>query len=201
MNSHPANPLDGPPNPANHVPPPYGNPTVQVIDPPDESPQDSEEAIPIISEEFAARSLILSYNVRSSFAVGLGTNYPIRSYGHRGITNYCRMTRLEWNTYRLDSTRQEGQDIRNLITSIYRSILHHQEDLIIHGRSSVYALPRSKKMWVGPISVLLAPFQVQLYIEKDRTNSASIWGDFSSSHRPHPDDEDYYVDLALNVAM
>ena len=52
-------------------------------------------------------------------------------------------------------------------------------------------------MWIGPISVLLAPFQVQLYLEKDRAYSASIWGDFSNIQRPHPDDKDYSVDLAL----
>ncbi len=72
---------------------------------------------------------------------------------------------------------------------------------MIHGTSSVYALPRSQKMWIGPISVLLAPFEVQLYLEKDRIGRASIWGDFSDSQRPHPDEEDYYVDLALNAEM
>lgn len=202
MNTHPAHPLDGPPQPSQpHIIPPYGNPIVQVIDPPDESPEESADAIPIISEEFATRRLIHSYNVRAHFLVGLGTQYPIRPLTYRGITDYTTMTRAKWNKHRLNFDSEEGQEIRDLLVSIYRSVLHHQENLIIYGMSSVYALARAAKMWIGPISALLAPFQTQLYLEMDRFSRASIWGDFSNSQRPHPDEEDYSVELALNVVM
>jgi hypothetical protein len=152
--------------------------------------------MPIIREEFAARALIQSFSVRASYAAGLGTHYHIRPLSHRGISSYTNMSRTKWNTYRLDFNSEEGGE-----TSIYNSVLHHQEQLIIHGRSSIYALPRSRKMWVTPIAVLLAPFQVQLYIEANRPQSASIWGDFRVSHHPHQDDAEYSVDLALNTAM
>ena len=107
MNSHPTNPIDGPTNPANPAIPPYGNPNVQVTDPPDESPEESANAIPIISEEFAARTLIQSYNVRSSFSVGLGTPHLIRSFGTRG------MPEVKWSETKGCGS---GQPTKNLWT-------------------------------------------------------------------------------------
>jgi len=55
MNTNPSNPLDGPPNPANHTIPPYGNPTVQVLDPPEECPKEYVDPVRESSswEEFA----------------------------------------------------------------------------------------------------------------------------------------------------
>lgn len=161
-----------------------------------------DNIILIISEEFATRRLTQSHNVRASFQVGLGTHYPVRSLGIRGVTDYTRMSRRRWNGFRLDFDSPEGNEIRDLLRSIYRSVLHHQENLVIYGASSIYALPRANKMWIGPISVLLAPFQVQLFLEQGREYSrASIWGDFSRSQRPHHDDEEFYVEMALNTEM
>ena len=111
---------------------------------PDESPEESVDSIPIISEEFATRRLIHSYNVRASFQVGFGTHYPIRPLGPRGVTEYSRMTRGKWNGFRLEFDSPQGQDIRNLLILIYSSVLHHQESLVIYGRSSIYALPYGK---------------------------------------------------------
>jgi hypothetical protein len=140
------------------------------------------------------------YNVRASFRVGLGTPHPIRRLGTRGLTVYTTMTRNKWNTNRLKFNTL-NIELRNLLHRIYQSVTHHQEQLIINGVSSVYALPRAKKFWVQVISVLLAPFEVPFYLEVGRAYTASIWGDFANSQRPHPEDEEYYVDLALNTAM
>lgn len=95
MNEPPINPINEPPNPANHVVPPYGNPTIQIIDPPDELPEDSAEAIPIISEVFASRRLVQSYNVRANFIINLGTHHSIHPFTRRGVTDYTTMTRAK----------------------------------------------------------------------------------------------------------
>lgn len=105
------------------------------------------------------------------------------------------MNRLQFNSVR-------GVALRDLLSEIYRSVLHHQESLFDQGISVIYCLPRSKRMWIPVISVLLAPFETQLYVESGREYStAAIWGDFSASQRPHPDEQDYAVELALNTPM
>lgn len=54
----------------------------------------------------------------------------------------------------------------------------------------------------GTLPFILAPFQVQLYLEQGREYStASIWGDFRRSQRPHREDEEFYVEMALNAEM
>jgi hypothetical protein len=92
-------------------------------------------------------------------------------------------------------------DLENLLNSIFSSALHHQQMLLIHGLSAIYCLPRSTRMWVAIIPVLMAPFEVQWYIEVRPGQAAALFGDFSSSHVPHPDDQAYYVELALNVQV
>jgi hypothetical protein len=72
-----------------------------------------------------------------------------------------------------------------MFPAIHQWVIHHQEQLIFHGVSSIYALPRAKKLWVQVIPVLLAPFEMQFYLESDRAYTASIWGDFANSQRPH----------------
>jgi hypothetical protein len=148
------------------------------------------------------RILANSYNVRSSFSVGLGTPHPIHPYPVRGIQLYTIITRAAWNRDRLQFDSEGGRKLRNLLTEIYRSILHHQKALIDQGIRAIYSLPRGKRMWIPVISVLLAPFETQLYIESGRDGStAAIWGDFSHSQRPHPDELDYAVELALNTPI
>ena len=144
------------------------------------------------------RSLVQSYNVHTSFPVGLGTHYPIRSLDQHRIIEYYRMTRQDWNDYRLNFDSPMGLIIQNLLIAIYHSVLYHQESLVLYGGSSVYILPPANRIWKGPISILLTPFQIQLYIEKREYGGASIWGDFSTSHYPHPDDEEFHIEMALN---
>ena len=201
MNTAPTNPLHGPAPPPNVLVPAGGHPHIFVQDPPDQAPDEEVDPIPIISEQLAPGLLANMNNVRASFPVGLGTPHMIRSLGRRGLTVYTTMTRNKWNSHRLDFNSPQGVEIRDLLHAIYQSVIHHQEQLIFHGVSSVYALPRAKKFWIQVIAVLLAPFDVQFYLESNRANTASIWGDFANSQRPHPADEDYYVDLALNMEM
>jgi hypothetical protein len=112
------------------------------------------------------------------------------------------LSRAQWNTNRLQFIPERGIQWRNLLTEIYRSVLHHQESLIDQQVRAIYALSRSRRMWMSVISVLLAPFEIQLYMESGREGmGAAIWGDFTNSQRPHPDEEAYAVDLALNTPM
>jgi hypothetical protein len=201
MNSYPSNPLPGPAPPANIAIPPGGHPQIQIDDPPAQVSDDELEPTPIISDEFADGVLSTMFNVRASFPIGLGTPHPILSLGQRGVTLYTTMTRDKWNTNRLVFNSPPGAELRELMHSIYRSVTHHQQQLLMNPGSCVYALPRAKKFWVQVIPVLLAPFHVQFYIESNRLSSASIWGDFSDSSRPHPGEEDFYVELALNTAL
>ena len=91
-----------------------------------------------------------------------------------------------------------GLIIQNLLIAIYHSVLYHQESLVLYGDSSVYTLPPANRIWKGPISILLTPFQIQLYIEKREYGGASIWGDFSTSHHSYPDDKEFHIEMALN---
>ena len=182
--------------------PPYGHPVVQVRNPPDDLPDNPAPPIIIISKEFATRTLANCYNVRSKIRIGLGTPHHICPYTVRGIKTYTHLSCAQWNADRLQFNSAGGIELSNLLHEIYRSILHHQESLINQRVSAVYTLPRSRRACMSVISVLLAPFETQLYIESGREGmSAAIWGDFTNSQRPHPGEEDYAVELALNTPM
>jgi len=163
-------------------------------------------AIPIISEEFAVRTLGNTYNVRRppTFIVGLGTPHLARPLPQGMPTLFYDMTRARWNLYRVAFNSPQGQRYRQLLTEIYLSVLHHVEDIVVNNSTStVYCLPRCKsRRWLPIIATLLAPFQTQLYLESAREGmSAAIWGDFVQAQRPHQDEMDYAVEDALNVGM
>lgn len=80
------------------VVPPSGNPIIQV---PDQLPDDPAPPIIIVSEAFALRTIANSHNVRSCIGIGLGTPHPIRPCSLWGIRLYTTVTRVQWNTDRL----------------------------------------------------------------------------------------------------
>jgi len=94
--------------------------------------------------------------------------------------------------------------MRDLRILTCRSVLHPPQgysSLVIYGMSSIYALPRANKMWIRPVSVLLATFE-PIHLEQGREcSTASVRGDFSSSQPPHLVGEQFDVGLALNAEM
>src|SRR5271155_2512189 len=104
------------------------------------------------------------------------------------------MTQALWNTQRMNGNVGH-RELIELLESIYVSVQHHQQNLILHRQSPVYALPRGKRFWGPIVSELLAPFGVQWYVE-DRQNNRSIWADFTTSLRPSPSEMDLAVFLA-----
>jgi hypothetical protein len=116
------------------------------IYPPDQAPDDEVDPISIIGDQLAPGVLTNMYNVRTSFPVGLGTPHEIHFLGPLALTRYTSMTRNKWNSRRLDFNSPQGAHLRDLLHAIYQSVIHHQEQLVFHGISSVYALPWAKKI-------------------------------------------------------
>ena len=186
--------------------PPYTVQAPQIRDPPHSIPEIPAAAIPIVSEEFAVRTVANMYNVRTParLQLGLGTSHLARPLPRGMTTLFHGMTSTRWNSHRLRFNSQEGKQFRQLLTELYLSVLHHVEEIVVNNSAStVFCFPRCRsRRWLPILSTLLAPFQTQLYLESDRHSmSAGIWGDFVNAQRPHQDELDYAVEEALNIAM
>ena len=208
MDTPPTHPYPGPPPPAGVIPvPPNGHPVLQVLDPPAQSPNAVQPPIPVLPESQAATPLAQSYNVRTMVPNNWpGQNFKPQSLGRAKLTVYRQMSIPKWNTARVinDETNDLFLGLVTLLRNIWLSVYHHQEQLVIGGVCAVYALPRARLgVWRQVIPVLLAAFQVQLYMEDNSPQAPqiSIWGDFSQSSRPHIDELAGAVTSALAVAV
>jgi hypothetical protein len=63
---------------------------------------------------------------------------------------YQNMTAAKWNNARAinDLTNNTFLELHTLLRSIWLSMYHHQEQLVIGQMSSVYALQRIRSTWV-----------------------------------------------------
>jgi hypothetical protein len=147
-------------------------------------------------------SLVNANGIRTRLMAHVGTNTHLPDFIDQNTRKmFKECTFQDWETTRIMGDEDGDKDnLRIQLGVYYDAVARHQLEFLRDGNYPIFANLRLKAFWRKVFAVLLAPFQIQLYVENTNRSPKASWFDVSTSRVPHDDEKDEAINAALLVS-